>query len=93
AAFMGALAALVPEVPHVLPASVQVGVASITPDGIEVEVSCCLDVRSGADERADKTALMLGVLRLADRMRVRLGDLDLAAPGDDATPKLGAAAE
>jgi len=87
AAFMGALAALVPDVPHVQPGSVQVGVASITPDGIEVEVSCCLDVRSAADERADKTALMLGVLRLADRMRVRLGDLDYA------TPELGAAAE
>jgi MscS family membrane protein len=105
AAFMAGLAALVLDVPHVQPGSVQVGVASITPDGIEVEVSCCLDVRSAADERADKTALMLGVLRLADRMRVRLGDLDYAASGDDAvpkddatprndaTPKLGAAAE
>jgi len=40
-----------------------------------------------ADERADKTALMLGVLRLAGWMRVRLGDLDYA------TPELGAAAE
>ena len=85
AAFLGALAALVLDGPHVQPGSVQVGVASITPDGIEV--SCLLDVRSAADERADKTALMLGVRRLADRMRVRLGDLDYA------TPELGAAAE
>ena len=34
-----------------------------------------------ADEQADKTELMLGVLRLADRMRVRLGDMDSALPG------------
>jgi len=57
---------------------VQVGVASITPAGIEIDIACSLDVRSATDERADKTALMLGVLRLADRMRVRLGDADPA---------------
>ncbi len=73
-AFMDEVAALIRGVPHVQPGSVQVGVGSITPDGIEVEFGCCLDVRSAADERADKTALMLGVLRLADRLRVRLGD-------------------
>ena len=72
---------------HVQPGSVQVGVASITPDGVAVEVACCLDVRSAADERADKTALMLGVLRLAGRMRVRLGDLESAVPA------MGAAAD
>jgi len=77
--FMDGVAALVAEVAHVQPGSVQVGIASITPDGIEVEVACRLDVRSAADERADRTALMLGVLRLADRMRVRLGDVDSAA--------------
>ena len=80
AAFMAGLAAVAADVPHVQPGSVQVGVASITPDGIEVEVACCLDVRSAVDERADRTALMLGVLRLADRMRVWLGDMDSALP-------------
>ena len=87
AAFMAGLLSLAADVPHVQPGSVQVGVASITPDGVEVEVACCLDVRSAADERADKTALMLGVLRLADRMQVRLGDMGSALPA------MGAAAD
>ncbi len=86
AAFMAGIGALLADIPHVQPSSVQVGVASINPEGIQVEVSCCLDVRSLADELADKTALMLGVLRLANRMRISLGGLN------DATPGLGAAA-
>lgn len=52
-----------------------------------LEVSCCLDVRLLANKPADKTALMLGVLRLANRMRMCLGALN------DPTPGLGAAAE
>ncbi len=70
---------LVADVPHVQPGSVQVGVASITPDGIEIEIACCLDVRSSVAERADRTALMLGMLRLANWMRVRLGSGDPVA--------------
>ncbi len=34
---------------------------------------------------------MPGVPRPANRMRLRLGDLDHATPGNDATPKPGAA--
>jgi hypothetical protein len=75
-----AAATLVAGMAHVQPGSVQVGVASITPGGIEIDIACRLDVRSAADEQVDKTSLMLGVLRLADRMRVRLGNGDLAAP-------------
>ena len=86
-AFMGGLSLLAADVPHVQPGSVQVGGASITPDGIELDLACFLDVRSASDERADKTALMIGVLRLADRMRVRLGD------ADSALPVVGAAAD
>lgn len=74
--FMDGLSALVANVPDVQPASVRVGVSSITPDGTEIEVICWLDMRSAADQRADRTALMLGVQRLADRMRVRLNDED-----------------
>jgi len=77
--FMDGIRALVAEVPDVQPGSVQVGVAAITPEGVEIEVACSLSVRSAADERADKTALMLGILRLADRMRIRLGGGDSAA--------------
>ncbi len=79
-AFVDAAATLVAGMAHVQPGSVQVGVASITPGGIEIDIACRLDVRSAADEQVDKTSLMLGVLRLADRMRVRLGNGDLAAP-------------
>jgi small-conductance mechanosensitive channel len=74
ASFMDGVESVIRSVPHVKPGSVQVGVASITPDGIELEFGCCLDVRSSADERADKTALLLGVLRLAERLHLRLGD-------------------
>jgi len=40
---------------------------------------CCLDVRSDNDERADRTALILGVLRLSNWMRIWLGNPDLVA--------------
>ena len=74
--FMHGLRKLVAEVPDVQPGSVQVGVGSITPDGVEIEVVCSLEVRSAAEERTDKTAMMLGVMRLAEQMRIRLGDAE-----------------
>lgn len=76
--FMDGLSALVADVPYVQPASVQVGVTAITPDGIEIEVVCWLDMRSASTQRAGRTALILGVQRLADRMRVQLSDGDFA---------------
>lgn len=87
AAFMDGLVALTTSLPHVRPGSAKVGVTSIGPDGVEVELTCCLDVRTTDDERADRTALMLEVLRLVDWMRIRLGD---QAPV--ATPALGVVA-
>ena len=80
ASFMEGLGALATAAKQVQPGSVQVGVGALGPDGVEVDLSCCLNVRSAADERAARTALMLDVLRLAERMRVRLGDQDLPAP-------------
>lgn len=76
--FMDGVSALVADLPYVQPASVQASVTSIIPDGIEIEVMCLLDMRSAAEQQADKTALMLGVQRLADRMRVRLNEGDFA---------------
>jgi len=78
-AFMDGLVGLTAEVPHVRTGSAKVGMAAIGPDGVEVELTCCLDVRTADDERVDRTALMLDALRLADRMRVRLGDQAPAA--------------
>ena len=87
ASFMDGLHTLAEAAKQVKAGSVQVGVGALGPDGVEVDLTCCLDVRSAADERAARTALMLDVLRLADRMRVRLGDT-----ASDALA-LGAAAE
>jgi len=92
AAFMDGLLALAAEAPHVRAGSAAVGVTAIGPDGIEVELSCVLNVRSADDERTDRTALMLGVLRLAERMRVRLSEHDLAQPDATPAPALGAVA-
>ena len=75
-AFMDGLLALTAEAPHVRAGSAAVGVTAIGPDGVGVELSCVLDVRTANDERTDRTALMLGVLRLAERMRVRLSEHD-----------------
>ena len=50
----------------------------MVPEKIRVEVMCCLDVRPAADERVGKTPLMLGLQRLADRVRV--GVIDSALP-------------
>jgi len=77
AMFMDGLLALMNAAPHVRPGSAATGVTSIGPDGIGIELSCRLDVRIPDAERADRTALMLGVLRLADRMRVPLCQRDL----------------
>jgi len=77
ATFMDGLLALMNAAPHVRPGSAATGVTSIGPDGIGIELSCRLDVRIPDAERADRTALMLGVLRLADRMRVPLCQRDL----------------
>ena len=80
AVFLDGLLALAAEAPHVRAGSAAVGVTSIGPDGIGVELSCVLDVRTANDERTDRTALMLGVLRLAERMRVRLSQHDPMPP-------------
>lgn len=74
AAFMDGLMALATGIPHVQPGSAKVGVASIGPDGVEVELTCFFNVRTSDEERADRTTLMLDVLRLAKRMRVRLSE-------------------
>lgn len=84
ATFMDGLAALAARVPEVQSNHVLVGVNSIGPDGIEVELACRLDVRTAANERAVKTALMLDVLRLAERLKVQLGDHEPAAPAASA---------
>ena len=46
------------------------------PNEIGVELSCVLNVRTLNDERTDRTVLMPGVLRLAERMRARLSEHD-----------------
>ena len=72
-AFMDALRRTISEQPDVQHGSTQVGIASITPEGVEIDIICALEVRSAAIERADRSALMIGILRLAERMRVPIG--------------------
>ncbi len=79
AGFLDELVTTVAAAPDVRSSSVTAAVASIGPEGVHVDLSCCLDVRTTSDERANRTALMLDVLRLADRMRVRLGGQDPVA--------------
>jgi len=74
AALMDGLMASATGIPHVQPGSAKVGVASIGPDGVEVERTCFFNVRTSDEERADRTTLMLDVLRLANGMRVRLSE-------------------
>ncbi|MBC7802051.1 MAG: mechanosensitive ion channel family protein [Gemmatimonadaceae bacterium] len=80
AAFTDGLLGIATAAVHVLPGTANTAITAISVDGIEVELTCCLNVRSGGEERADKTALMLDILRLADRMGIRLGDQDNPAP-------------
>ncbi len=92
AAFLDGLLALAAEAPHVRAGSVAAGITAIGPDGIGVELSCVLNVRNADDERTERTALMLGVLRLADRMQVRLSEHGLAQNPALPAPALGAVA-
>jgi MscS family membrane protein len=85
AAFLDGLVATAAAVPDVRPGSAKAGMAAIGPEGVQVELTCCLDVRTTNDERTDRTALMLDVLRLAERMHVRLGGQNpVAAPALEA---------
>ena len=73
-AFMAGLAAVVERVPATVPGSAKIGVSGLEADGIGVNLGCALDVPTAAEERECRNALMLGVLRLAERLGVRLGD-------------------
>ena len=55
-----------------------VGATGLGLDGIEVEFSCYLSVRTAREERAAKHALMLEVLRLARRLDLPLGPPETA---------------
>ena len=71
--FMAGLLELVGQVAMTVPGQTQVGLSGLTPDGIGVQLTCYLDVRTGAEERASTDALLLGALRLAQRMGIALG--------------------
>ena len=73
-AFMAELATVIEQVPGTVPGSAKVGVSGLEADGIGVGLGCALDVRTAAEERDSRNALMLGVLRLAERRGISLGD-------------------
>lgn len=72
-AFMAGLLELAGQVSMTVPGHTQVRLSGLTPDGIGVELTCYLDARTGADERASTDALLLGALRLAERLGIALG--------------------
>lgn len=84
-AFLKGLADLSPRIPGVLAERTEIGVASIGPEGIAVDLACVLDVRSGTQERDSRSTLMLEVLRLADRLGIRLGPVAAPTLEPDAT--------
>ncbi len=82
-AFLTALPDTVAEVARVLPGRTQIGAGAMTPEGIEVGLTCYLDAPVYADELATKTALTLLVLRLAERLGIALGRRQPAAPSPE----------
>ncbi len=86
--FMDALRTLVGGHANVVPGRTQIGIAALAEKAIELEVSCYLDVRSAADEKAARTGLMLDILRLADRSGVKIGEMAVPAglPGEPELP-------
>jgi small-conductance mechanosensitive channel len=79
-AFVAGLPGVVAGVPRTLPNRAQAGVSNVAADGIEVGLTCYLDAPVYADELAAKTALMLGVLRLAEQLGITLGRREPALP-------------
>ena len=77
--FVAALPGVVAGVARALPERTQASVTGVSPEGIEVDLTCYLDTPVYADELAAKNALTLGVLRLAERLGITLGPRDPAA--------------
>ncbi len=73
-AFTSALRDVLDQNAKVVPDKTQVGVTTLTPAGFQIDAVFYLDVVSGADERATRHELMLGILRLGDRMGVPVGN-------------------
>ncbi len=78
-AFVAGLVETASALAAVLPESAQAGISALEPNGVAIELTARLKVSSLADERAAKNALAIGVLRLAQGMDIRLGELPPAA--------------
>ncbi len=72
-AFVAGLPDVVAGIVPAVPGRTQASVTNVTPEGIEIGLTCYLDTPISADELAAKTALTLGVLRLAERLGIVLG--------------------
>jgi MscS family membrane protein len=79
-AFTSGMREVAAKAPQVVAGRSIVGVNGLRPEGIEIELTCYFDVRSGSDESTLKTALMLEILRLARRLGVEAGIARPAAP-------------
>ncbi len=86
-AFMAGLLELVAQAPAFLPGRAQVDLVALGQDGIGLALTCALDARNTAQERDSTNTLLLGVLRLAERLGVALGKQDVKAV---AAPRIAA---
>ena len=76
-AFMAGLLELVAEVPAFAPGRAQVDLSGLAQEGIGLTLTCALDARNAAQERDSTNRLLLGVLRLAERLGIALGKQDV----------------
>ena len=86
-AFMAGLLDLGAAVPAFTPGRTQVDLGSLGPDGIGLALTCTIDARDAAQQRDSTNTLLMGVLRLAERLDVVLGKQD---PKALAVPRIAA---
>jgi MscS family membrane protein len=73
-AFAAGLRELISALPQALPHRTEVNLTALGQERIEVEYTIGLDGRGGANENALLSGLMLDILRLAERLRVKVGE-------------------
>ena len=71
--FVAAMKDLVEAIPEAAPGRTDVSVTALTSGGVQVDLSCYLQVGSGASEKIVRQSLMLDLIRLGDRMGVPVG--------------------
>jgi small-conductance mechanosensitive channel len=77
--FVSELSAVVASLPASVASRTLISVNAMTVDGIELGLTCYLDVATQADELSARTALNMGILRAAEKLGIVLGKRETAA--------------